>query len=129
MSSGLADINVLSRNGDTPLHRCAALGLPIITAFFMLYGANTAVLNAHNQTPLDVANSHGYVATALVLSSPQELFVLATGTQTPVPAVRDAGSITMETLNDVLRSIWNSAHHVRDIVAACRTVPFSCERN
>ena len=134
LSSGIADINAQASGGNTALHRCAELGLPILTAFLMLHGASPTAVNAHGRTPLDIAVAHGHVATAQVLqSSSADLFSLAQSIDAR-PA-RSTGSsplahdgeqrFSLDSLSDVLRSIWHSTHHVRNIAAKCRTIPIS----
>ncbi len=108
------------------------LGLPIITAFLLLHGASPSALNGIGRTPLDVASIRGHVATIQVLKSSQsDLFSLAqslgSGQSTSASAAgspqRDEEQrFNLDTLGEVLRSIWHSAHHIRTVAAKCRTI-------
>eukprot|EP00047_Mylnosiga_fluctuans_P003537 m.229643 g.229643 ORF g.229643 m.229643 type:complete len:963 (-) comp11932_c0_seq1:191-3079(-) len=133
LSSGVADVNAIALfGGDTPVHRAAALGLPIITAFLLLHGAASSTLDASGRTPLDLATLHGHEATVQVLqSSSTDLFSLAQSLGSPSksapasPPRDDEQRFNLDTLTEVLRSIWHSAHHIRSVAAKCRTIPIA----
>ncbi len=131
LSTRLVNIQHPNSAGDSPLHMSARLGLPIITAFLMLHQADPSALNAQSRTPVDVATAHRHVATASVLSSsPAEIFSLAqqigSGRRSNAGSPQRDGerTLSLDALGDVLQSIWTSTHHIRNVVAHCRTVPF-----
>jgi hypothetical protein len=102
--------------GDHALISSCA-GLPICAAFLLLYGADATLPNRFGQTPIDVANLSGNVATEKVLrSSSEELFTLARSLNGEAP--HTGGGLAV-----VCRSIWEHTHQMREFFARCRSIP------
>jgi len=54
-----ADINIISQNGYTPLHRASQNGHTVIVDFLLSNGANATIESKDGETPLTLAVKNG----------------------------------------------------------------------
>ena len=121
LASSLVQLDLPTRDGDTPLHLAAAAGLPVTTAFLLICGAQRDIFNAHGRTAIEVAKAHGHDATARVLSASSQQLVAAKKIiytepgipvgadargSAPLPGVRAAGYFDWDAFVAVLQRIW-----------------------
>lgn len=138
LSSKAVNVNFRGQRGQTPLHCCGEIGLPVCAAFLLLAGADPALKDDDGFTPIEVARRLDNAATVQVLSASMHDLLSVSQTLKDKPGIPSRREQTTQVavnteddeagkqmfswkgFDEVLSRIWHGTHTIRRMLAESR---------